>query len=56
MEQRRGALGNGMESLTAEERPWMSRPCSLSLTLPPLATIVLGYEGGENVAREDFQG
>jgi 1,4-alpha-glucan branching enzyme len=38
-------MGNGTEPLTAEAMPWMSRDYSLSLTLPPLAGIVLAYEG-----------
>ncbi|MGE0625747.1 MAG: 1,4-alpha-glucan branching protein GlgB [Pseudomonadales bacterium] len=33
-------LGNG-QGVKADERPWMGRPCSLSVTLPPLAGIVL---------------
>ena len=33
--------GNGPELLHAEEKPWMNRPHSLALTLPPLAAIVL---------------
>ncbi len=38
-------LGNGMAPLRAEARPWMNRDYSLVLTLPPLAGIVLRYEG-----------
>ena len=38
-------LGNGLEPLPAEEHSWMGRPYSLVLTLPPLATVVLRYEG-----------
>jgi 1,4-alpha-glucan branching enzyme len=38
-------VGNGMAPLTAEDKPWMNRSHSLSLTLPPLAAIVLGYAG-----------
>ncbi len=34
-------MGNGMGALTAEDKPWMERPHSLSLTIPPLAAIVL---------------
>ena len=33
-------LGNGL-GLTAEKRSWMNRPASLTLTLPPLACVVL---------------
>jgi 1,4-alpha-glucan branching enzyme len=38
-------MGNGPSPLVAEETPWMNRPYSLSLTLPPLASIVFLYEG-----------
>jgi hypothetical protein len=31
--------------LPTEEHSWMGRPYSMVLTLPPLATIVLRYEG-----------
>ncbi len=34
-------VGNGDRDLWAEDHPWMSRPWSLSLTLPPLAVVVL---------------
>ncbi|MBF0256731.1 MAG: 1,4-alpha-glucan branching protein GlgB [Gammaproteobacteria bacterium] len=34
-------LGNGPDLLTADEKPWMNRPYSIELTLPPLAGIVL---------------
>ena len=37
-------LGNGTEPVTTEEMPWMNRPYSLVLTLPPLAAIVLRPE------------
>ena len=37
-------LGNGMAPQTAEDHPWMGRPASLSLTLPPLAAIILARE------------
>ncbi len=36
--------GNGPELLEAEEKPWMNRPHSLALTLPPLAAIMLAPE------------
>lgn len=48
-------MGNGMEPLQAEDRPWMNRAYSLVLTLPPLAGIVLRYEGegsGEGAAKQ----
>jgi 1,4-alpha-glucan branching enzyme len=34
-------MGNGSEPLQTEPVEWMNRPCSLVLTLPPLAGIVL---------------
>ena len=36
--------GNGGTTLGTDELPWMNRPYSLSLTLPPLAGIVLKLE------------
>jgi 1,4-alpha-glucan branching enzyme len=36
-------MGNGPEALETEEKPWMNRPCSLSLVLPPLASLVFTY-------------
>ena len=36
-----GNMGNGAEVLQAEEIPWMNRPYSLALAVPPLAAIVL---------------
>ena len=33
-------MGNGGD-IHSENTPWMNRPCSLELTLPPLASIVL---------------
>ena len=36
-----GNVGNGGRDLVAEDRPWMNRPWSLELTLPPLAVLVL---------------
>jgi 1,4-alpha-glucan branching enzyme len=33
--------GNGDRALLAEDTPWMDRPRSLSLKVPPLATVVL---------------
>jgi 1,4-alpha-glucan branching enzyme len=38
-------LGNGGTPLVAQEIPWMERPFSLSLTLPPLAGIILRPQG-----------
>jgi len=37
-------MGNGGGALLADEFPWMNRSCSLSLTLPPLAAVVLQPE------------
>jgi len=39
-------MGNGGVALVTDELPWMNRSCSLSLTLPPLAAIVLQPEHG----------
>jgi 1,4-alpha-glucan branching enzyme len=36
-------MGNG-EKLYTEDRPWMNRPYSMSLTLPPLGGIILEYQ------------
>jgi 1,4-alpha-glucan branching enzyme len=33
-------LGNGME-ITADAEAWMGYPASISLTLPPLAGVIL---------------
>lgn len=38
-------VGNGSALLPAERQPWMDRPFSLSLTLPPLAGLVIRYRG-----------
>jgi 1,4-alpha-glucan branching enzyme len=38
-------LGNGYSDLLAEEVPWMGHSHSLALTLPPLAGIVIGWQG-----------
>jgi 1,4-alpha-glucan branching enzyme len=37
-------VGN-LGSLAAEAIPWMGRPCSLSLTLPPLGALILRVPG-----------
>jgi 1,4-alpha-glucan branching enzyme len=34
-------MGNGPELMRAEDKPWMNRQHSISLTLPPLAAIVI---------------
>ena len=36
-----GGIGNGDRTLATEEQPWMGRPYSIDVTLPPLAGIVL---------------
>ena len=41
-------VGNGPAPMSTEAKAWMDRPCSLNLTLPPLAAIVLAYEGTES--------
>jgi 1,4-alpha-glucan branching enzyme len=38
-------VGNGPNAILADEQPWMGRPYSLALTLPPLAGIVFGWQG-----------
>lgn len=54
-------VGNGGGALIAEEMPWMDRPYSLAITLPPLAGIVLQPEPepevipGEQKYRADTQ-
>ena len=37
-------MGNGFEPLQTEDQPWMNKPQSLQLTLPPLGGIVLKRE------------
>ncbi len=39
-------LGNGGGALVADELAWMNQPYSLSLTLPPLAAVILQLEQG----------
>jgi 1,4-alpha-glucan branching enzyme len=36
-----GGSNVGNPPLKTEDKPWMGRPCSISLTIPPLAAIVL---------------
>ena len=36
-----GGMGNGARTLLSEDGPWMNRPYSLLVTLPPLAGIIL---------------
>jgi 1,4-alpha-glucan branching enzyme len=38
-------MGNGYDPLEAEPQPWMNHSYSLSLILPPLASVVFLYEG-----------
>ncbi|HJW73287.1 MAG TPA: 1,4-alpha-glucan branching protein GlgB [Geothrix sp.] len=38
-------VGNGGQPLGSEQRPWMNRPWSLELTLPPLGVIMLRPQG-----------
>ncbi|MCP5459193.1 MAG: 1,4-alpha-glucan branching protein GlgB, partial [Gammaproteobacteria bacterium] len=37
-------VGNGGMPLVAEEKPWMDRPYSLTLTVPPLGAVILKPE------------
>jgi len=37
-------VGNGDVELIAEERPWMEKPYSITITVPPLGSIVLRPE------------
>jgi len=37
-------MGNGALGLESDALPWMNRPFSLSLTVPPLAAIILKPE------------
>jgi 1,4-alpha-glucan branching enzyme len=37
-------IGNGRRTLATEDRPWMDRPYSIEVTLPPLAGILLKLE------------
>jgi 1,4-alpha-glucan branching enzyme len=46
-------MGNWEAPLLTEVKPWMGRPYSLCLTLPPLSTIVFRYEG-EPVSKKDI--
>lgn len=40
-------LHNGSQPMQAEEKPWMNRPYSLEITLPPLAAVVIGLEAAK---------
>ncbi len=40
-------LQNGTQPILAEEMPWMNRPYSLEITLPPLAAVVIGLEASK---------
>ncbi len=40
-------VGNGPESLVARSEPWMSRPYSLQVTIPPLAGVIFRLEERE---------
>ena len=39
-------VGNGAESPLAEAVPWMGRPYSISLAIPPLAAVILAPQSG----------
>jgi 1,4-alpha-glucan branching enzyme len=42
-------VGNGEMPLMAEEKPWMDRPYSMPITLPPLAGIILKQPKSEKI-------
>ncbi|WP_005034784.1 1,4-alpha-glucan branching protein GlgB [Holophaga foetida] len=42
-----GDVGNGDRKLLTEEHPWMGRPWSLALTLPPLGVLILRLSAEE---------
>jgi 1,4-alpha-glucan branching enzyme len=46
-------IGNGSSPLTAEDIPWMDRPYSLSITLPPLAGIIFKPVVEASAAKEN---
>jgi 1,4-alpha-glucan branching enzyme len=46
-------VGNGGGTLVAEERPWMGRPYSISITVPPLAGVILEPTAEEKAAEEE---
>jgi len=46
-------VGNGGRALVAEERPWMGRPYSISITVPPLAGVILEPTAEEKAAEEE---
>ncbi len=53
-------VGNGGQTLAAEERPWMNRPYSLEVRLPPMAGILLklappASEPGEEPATDQTE-
>jgi 1,4-alpha-glucan branching enzyme len=37
-------IGNGLNPMHTDDQEWMGRPFSISLTVPPLAGIVLKLE------------
>lgn len=42
-----GGANIGNSAVESEAKPWMGRPCSINLTLPPLGGIVLVLEASE---------
>ena len=46
-------VGNGREPLEPDQLPWMERPYSLAVTVPPLGVIWLAYEGKSDSGDED---
>jgi len=45
-------IGNGGRSLQAEDLPWMGRPYSLVVTLPPLAGILLKLQAAPAIGAD----
>jgi 1,4-alpha-glucan branching enzyme len=41
-------LGNGAEPIVSEPIPWMNKPYSMRLILPPLSAIVFEFIDGDN--------
>ena len=51
-------VGNGANLLIAEDKPWMERPYSIEITLPPLAGIILkvvAEEIEEEIEEEEME-
>ena len=48
-----GGSNMGNSPVETEDKPWMGRPCSISITLPPLAGIVLLRETPSAIESEE---